>query len=159
MLQLSRYKGSRGLPWRKPGPAPAKAGVRETSRQSPVSNHQKGFSLLEIVIALAIVTIGIVGVMVIFPAGLRAQQRAADFTTAATLGSQALQYITARGYGALPPRPANPGPFNFPEPNLNWSWRESYIYNPNPLVQVAVSIYWIDEGVNRERRFVTFMAP
>ena len=123
------------------------------------SRGEKGFSLLEIVIALAIVTIGIVGVMVIFPAGLRASQRAANFTTAATLGSQTLQYITAQGYGTLPPRPTiSSGPFFFPK-NPDWWWRASYIYNLKPLVQISLSIYWTDRGEEREKKFITFIAP
>ena len=121
-------------------------------------SFSRGFSLLEIVLALAIVTIGVLGVMVIFPAGLRASQRAADFTTAATLGSRQLQHITAQGYDALPSPPESRGPFYFDD-HPGWSWRESYVYDPFPLVRVTVSIHWIDGGEEHEKKFITFMAP
>ena len=122
-------------------------------------SFSRGFSLLEIVLALAIVTIGIVGIMIIFPAGLRARQRAADFTTAATLGHQRLQETMARGHSALEPGlPPREGSFEY---HPNFWWRETFIQHgpPPALVQVTVEIYWIDGVERREKNFVTFVAP
>ncbi|MBT9147322.1 MAG: hypothetical protein DDT32_01076 [Syntrophomonadaceae bacterium] len=139
-------------------------GTEAQRHKAAFSLGKTGFTLLEIVIALAIVTIGIVGVMVIFPAGLRASQRAADFTTAATLGAQTLQYITARGHGKLILEPSDGGRRGFlvPDeaPEVGWSWRRHWSYAPAPLVRVAVSIYWTDRGPpENEKKFITFMAP
>ncbi|MGA2605635.1 MAG: Verru_Chthon cassette protein B [Verrucomicrobiia bacterium] len=50
-----------------------------------LSSRKKGFSLVEIVIALAVVSIGLIAVVGLIPQGLQASRDAADNTLAATI--------------------------------------------------------------------------
>ncbi len=58
----------------------------------------KGFTFLEIVCALAILAIGIVAVLTLFPVGLENSKRAGERTRAAVLAYQQLQRYRAMGY-------------------------------------------------------------
>jgi len=60
-----------------------------------------GFTLVEVLIALAILGIGIVGVTVLFPAALHDIQRASGATVSAILAESVIDDIRARGYTGI----------------------------------------------------------
>ncbi len=55
----------------------------------------KGFTLLEVLISMAIIGVGLIALVTLFPLGLRSSRLAGDFTTAALIGQQALDNIRA----------------------------------------------------------------
>ncbi|HIE50795.1 MAG TPA: prepilin-type N-terminal cleavage/methylation domain-containing protein [Armatimonadetes bacterium] len=55
--------------------------------------HSKGFTLLELIVALAIMTLGLVGVLHALSAALVASRTAEDYTTAAMLAQQKLEEL------------------------------------------------------------------
>jgi prepilin-type N-terminal cleavage/methylation domain-containing protein len=70
----------------------------------------RGFTLVEVLIALAILGIGIVGVTVLFPAALHDIQRASGATVSALYADSVMDDLKARGYRglmAMSPRDAN----------------------------------------------------
>ena len=63
--------------------------------------RRRGFTLIEVLIALAILGIGILGVAILFPAALRESQRASRATVAAIYADSVVDVLRARGYRAL----------------------------------------------------------
>jgi len=61
----------------------------------------RGFTLVEVLIALAILGIGILGVTVLFPVALRESQRASGSTVAALYADSIIADYRARGYRGL----------------------------------------------------------
>ena len=69
--------------------------------------NKRGFSLLELIIAIAVLAVGLVGVLQIFPIGLMASQRAGIMTKAAFLAQNKIEDIKLAGFDAiteLPPK-------------------------------------------------------
>ena len=70
--------------------------------------RQRGFTLVEVLIALAILGIGILGVTLLFPAALRESRRAGGSTIAAMYADSVVDMLRAHGYDGLEvPAPAN----------------------------------------------------
>jgi len=63
--------------------------------------QQHGFTLVEVLIALAILGIGIVGVTLLFPAALHDIQRASSATVSAFYADSVIDDLRARGYRGL----------------------------------------------------------
>jgi prepilin-type N-terminal cleavage/methylation domain-containing protein len=70
----------------------------------------KGFTLIEVLISMAIIGVGLIALVTLFPVGLRSSRLAGDFTTASFIGQQALDNIRAaaqvydpgdRGFGQV----------------------------------------------------------
>jgi len=131
-----------------------------------IYNNKKGFSLLEIIFALAILVIGIVGVLALFPVGLKASKRSGDFTMATVLAQRQMETMKrARDIYTNNWAPTgNPQLWGYPNSkefvgNPGYSWKaivsELGITN---LRQVTLSIYWLDGGSQRSEDFVTYLA-
>ena len=88
--------------------------------------HSKGFSLVEVALALLVASVGILGVFSLFPAGLKMNKAAIDETQAAMFAEQVLNGIKAqavtipwnsvKGGISLPP----PTPDVWENPNQLW---------------------------------------
>ena len=61
-------------------------------------NRQSGFTLMEILIAVAVLAIGVVAVVNLFPVGLQAARRTANFSEAAVLAQKAMEFYRGEGY-------------------------------------------------------------
>ena len=149
-----------------------------TSSKRRAMNNVLGFSLLEITIALVLLTVGLVSVLHLFPAGLRAGKRA-SFANEMTLvaqerieevkriGVRAIEdwldaVALAEGLGQDPP----PAPIEMEgvTGRISWQIMEPEIVDradlglafPNDLRRVAVVVSWQDRGEERQREFATF---
>lgn len=61
----------------------------------PDGKHQEGFTLIEVLVAMAIIGVGLIALVTLFPVGLRSSRLAGDFTTASFVAQQALDNIRA----------------------------------------------------------------
>ncbi len=133
--------------------------------------HKKsGFTLMEILIAVAILAIGVVGVVNMFPVGLQAARRTANFSDVAALAQQQMELYRAEyGYeslytdwfspGSEVAYPAPDGKLAFEPPYEDYSWWMVLEKNVNlALIEMTLKIYWLDRGREQFETFVTFIA-
>ena len=59
---------------------------------SLIHRTARGFSLVEVTLAIAVVAIGLVGIMALFPLGMDAVRQAADSTQMMAIGQDAIAY-------------------------------------------------------------------
>jgi prepilin-type N-terminal cleavage/methylation domain-containing protein len=137
-------------------------------------NRDNGFSLLEILIALAILVVGVAAIVNVFPVGLHASKRAADFTSAGILAQEKMAELMYLGYDNLIDIDDNcgygnqlfnfssnndTGKISFLSPDDAYSWR--IILNNtvvNNLRKATLGIYWNDRGNERYEPFITYIA-
>ncbi len=110
---------------------------------------QSGFTLMEILIAVAILAVGVVAVVNLFPVGLRAARRTANFSDAAVLAQKAMEFYRSEGYeyvdGMYDPLPAGawkdvggtedvyiPAPANTDELERGGGMEDSEPFEDNP---------------------------
>lgn len=62
---------------------------------------RQGFTFLEVILAVAVLSLGLLSLVRILPLGLRAQNRAEELTLAYLLGQEKMEEIKMRGYLAL----------------------------------------------------------
>lgn len=127
-----------------------------------MTNDEKGFSLLELIIAIGVLAIGLVGVLQIFPVGLRASQRAGTLTKAAFLAQNKMEEVKVAGFDAiieLPPK----FPLSGTEGDFDW---EIFIDEVNldgvessdNIRKVTIRVMWIERSRPRSKDFVTYIA-
>ena len=125
--------------------------------------RDNGFSLLEILIALAILVVGVASVINMFPVGLHAAKRGADFTSAGILAQEKMAEAMYLGYdvfdGASGIEGINTGTtISFPSPDEQYSYRiysDAEIAN---LKKITLAVYWNDRGTERNEPFITYIA-
>lgn len=122
---------------------------------------KKGFSLLELIIAIAVLSVGLVGVLQIFPIGLRASQRAGMITKASFLAQSKIEDVKLAGFDAiteLPPKILLSGK----EGDLDWAIKiedvslEGVEYNSD-MRKVTVTITWPERNTARSKDFITYV--
>ena len=133
----------------------------------------KGFSLLEILIAMAILIIGVSAVINLFPVGLNASKRAADFTMVGILAQEKMAEVMYLGYdnvgqihddlSVIPDSLATGTKEPFPSPDEEYRWHLDLATTGIPgldttLAKVTLWIYWNDRGTERIATFITYIA-
>jgi prepilin-type N-terminal cleavage/methylation domain-containing protein len=116
-----------------------------------------GFSLVEVVIAITILSVGLVGSMRVFPMGLRASQRAelvsrATLAAERTMASAKLQSWDALSVGTST---TTDGEYTvtvtIDQPDVE------DLVDPSSLKRVGVSVSWPQEGRERALDLVTYL--
>ena len=122
---------------------------------------RKGFSLLELIIAVGVLAIGLVGVLQIFPVGLRASQRAGMITRAAFLAQNKIEEVKMAGFDAiteLPPKIALSGS----EDDFEWEIfidkiDQDGLENDDNIRKITVTVNWIERNRTRSKDFITYV--
>jgi prepilin-type N-terminal cleavage/methylation domain-containing protein len=127
---------------------------------------RRGFTLVEVLIALAILGIGILGVTLLFPAAMRESRRAGGSTIAAIYADTVVDMLRAQGYDGLEGRTL-PAPVNvlrivgrtdliyqlYAEPEVYVVYLQSAA---NELYATAVINVPLHDG--RTERYLTYIA-
>ncbi len=123
---------------------------------------KRGFSLLELVIAIGVLAIGLIGVLQLFPMGLRASQRAGMISKATFLAQRKMEDIRLAGFDAFSSNPplialsGTDGDFDWQilieEPDL------SGVKNTQDIRKVVLRINWSERDRIRSKDFVTYVA-
>jgi len=100
--------------------------------------RQKGFTLIEVIAALAIIGLGLVGILSLFPVGIDASKRAGELTHATLLAQGVLNQIrTAAKTGDLTLNDAE----NVFETSIPVDFREDLSNNVIPIVDENLPPY------------------
>lgn len=122
---------------------------------------KNAFTLLEIIIALAILAVGMVGILALYPVGFYASGRAANMLQTATLGTQVLEATKLLDYDdAL----LSEGDHTESTPGVDWqdtrftySYEVSIIDSNINLKQITVMISWTERNRTRDETFTTYI--
>lgn len=123
----------------------------------------KAFTILEVVIALAILIIGLVGILSLFPVGFNASRRASMLTKATIYAQQKMEDIKRAGYSNLPASGPPSGWIYFKDTDdndidLEWQTTVSADIPPGNLKMVTLEVRWKEKGVYNVEKFVTYIA-
>ena len=145
------------------------------STQHPVLTHQErvrrvyvtfvvacrsllvdGFSLIELVISMAILSVGLVGAMRVFPLGLRASQRAESSSRAAIVAQRTIESLKLKSWDDLT------GETTVEEDGFTVITRISqptisHLVDPTRLKAIEVIVRSTLDGRSRELAFTTYL--
>ncbi len=115
---------------------------REKKRRSaPGAGASPGFSLVEILIAMVVFTVGIIAIMYLFPFGVKDISRAKELTAATFLGQAKLEEALVIQYDPMDlPSPVE-GEFSSDYPALFYRMECTKFQNKLSLVHISVEVY------------------
>ena len=119
--------------------------------------REYAFSLVELVIALSILGVGLIGAMRVFPVGLKASQKAEFLSRAAFIGQQALEPLKVAAWDQLKDGETRRELKPFTIVTTISPAEPEHITDPSKLKQVEVSVEWEQEGKLRTLNFVTYL--
>lgn len=117
----------------------------------------RGFTLIEIITALAIMVIGLLSILALFPVGFHASKRAADFTQVAIFAQEKMEEIKMKGFdSAKDEKPEDEG-------NTYGRFKREVVVVPNVdgnsnLKEITVTVTWAERGQTRTEEFKTYIA-
>lgn len=123
----------------------------------------RGFSIIEVLIAVVVLSIGILGVLSALLYGFRASSHAERVAEATNYGRQIIEGIRIQNLVFPPPapswsettdsgrRPLNAAPFDagvtaLPNANYRRNIQISYLPPNNTIARIQVRIYWSSSG-------------
>jgi len=118
---------------------------------------QSAFSLVEVVVSIAVLSVGLVGAIQVFPVGLRASQRAELVSRATIAAQRTIESLKLVSWGDL-------------EAGESTSREESFditvvvdqpdvegLVDPTGLKRVTVTVSWTQEGRSRSLTVATYL--
>lgn len=113
----------------------------------------KGFTLIEIIISLAVLLIGVLAILSLFPVGFDAAMRSADLTKAGIYGQWKMEDIKKAGFPIAGSSGACSDPrFTYTVTALNDPPGATDTYQ-----RITVGISWTYRGKNYNEDFVTYI--
>ena len=121
----------------------------------------RGFSLLELIIAIAVLAVGLVGVLQIFPIGLRASQRAGMMTKASFLAQNKIEDIKLAGFDAITELPPKI-PLSGEDGDFEWAIKIDDISlegveSSDDMRKVVVTVTWPERNTTKSKDFITYV--
>ena len=125
--------------------------------------RKMGFSLLELIIAIGVLAIGLVGVLQIFPVGLRASYRAGMLTKAAFLAQNKMEEVKMAGFDAIikiPPEIPLSGTYDDFEWEIFIDEAElEGLESSDEVRKVTITVAWAERNRQRTKDFITYVTP
>jgi len=125
-------------------------------------NNKKGFSLLELIIAIAVLAIGLVGVLQIFPIGLRASQRAGMMTKAAILAQNKIEDVKLAGFDEITELPPKI-PIGGRDGDFEWAIKIEDLSLEgvdlkSDMRKLTVTVTWPERNTTRSKDFIAYVS-
>jgi len=114
-------------------------------------SNQKGFSLIEILIAITVFAIGILAVGNMQIAAIKGNYFANDLTKAATLAQDSMEKLIGLSYTDLGNATATDGRYNI-------SWNIATDRPINNTKKIRVIVTWTDKGTPKEVKITSMKA-
>ena len=116
--------------------------------------RQAGFTLIEMVVAIVLLALGVVGALACISSATRSTSISSEYTTAALLAQQKLAEVEAQ------PEQIQGGEQSgdFGEEYPTFSWRQNTESSSiASLMRVTLSIEWKSGAIPRQAQFVTYL--
>ena len=116
-----------------------------TSRPAPRGTERAaGFTLVEVLVALTIIGLSVVGWMAAYGSELRAMGRAAEVTVATALAEERLETIQLLADDRLPNLPDSLARGTFPEALDGYRWEaDARTRSGRRLAELTVTVTWV----------------
>lgn len=123
-------------------------------------DSEKAFTLLEAMIALAILSFGILGVVAMFTTSIGGNSQGRSMTEAATLAQSQLDYLaTGKDYNGLNSgSSAGLNPDGTAGGRYNVTWTVTSSFSPLKMKRVNVAVTWTVKGENHKVEYDTLRA-
>ena len=115
------------------------------------------FSLVELVISMAILSVGLVGAMRVFPVGLRASQRSEVSSRAALIGQRTIESLKLKPWDALADGEATTTDEGVEVTTRISRPQVAGLVDPTRLKAIEVTVQAGEAGRTRELTFVTYV--
>lgn len=119
-------------------------------------NLNKGFTLLEILLAIIVITVGMVSVLTAFSRGIFVSATASDFQTASALAQGKMEEIKDTAFASISSE-ARASVSNFAGFDRAVSVASIPGGSGSKLKQVAVTIYWETKGGEISQTLTTYI--
>ena len=114
---------------------------------------KRGFTLIEVVIALAILAVGLVGILSLFPIGFDAARRSVNSTQAALYSREKLEQVENAGFPSVGITTGT-----FTDPLYRWSQNVTAVSTAGVLRRVDLTVSWQYRTRNYQQVFTTYVA-
>jgi type IV pilus assembly protein PilV len=118
----------------------------KTNRKKDQSTRESGFTLLEVIVAISILTVGLLAVASMQMAAMRGNSFASQATESITWAQDKLEDLMALTYAQV----ASGGPETTPD-NYTVTWAVTTVGN---VKRITVTVSWSEKGVNRQVQLV-----
>lgn len=130
--------------------------LQRTSFPGLFRGRAEGFSLLEVMVALAIVAIALVSLMGLSGRSISAQERVQRITQATLLAQQRMTEMENTSVSALSSQDTQG---SFAAPFDLYRWRISFSDTPLPKVKrVTLTVFWGNEKKNEAVELISFLS-
>ncbi|MBI3087915.1 MAG: prepilin-type N-terminal cleavage/methylation domain-containing protein [Candidatus Omnitrophica bacterium] len=119
--------------------------------------RRRGFSLIEVVISMAILSVGIVGAIRVFPVGLRASQRAELASRATLAAERTLESWKLKAWEELSTGETASREDDFDISVLVDQPTVDGLVDPSRVKRLSVTVGWMQEGRGRSLTLVTYV--
>jgi general secretion pathway protein I len=120
--------------------------------------QQNGFTLLEVMIALAIISIALISLLSLATSSINVNARLQKITQATLLAQEKMTDVEAKIRNSNTESPDEEGEFN--EPFVEFRWRTVFEETPfPPLRMVTVIVAWGEEAQNEAVQISSFFIP
>ena len=122
---------------------------------------RRSFSLIEVVISMAILSVGLIGAIRVFPVGLRASKRAEMISRATLVAERNLESFKLKSWSELETL-AGGGSLTSVEGDVTVVMSVTQpqvqgLVDPSSLLQISTSVSWLQEGRMRSLDLVTYL--
>lgn len=124
-----------------------------------LTSNDRGFSLIELVIAIFILAIGILGYMSLFGSSIRGTTFSREYTLAATMGQSQIDTLLSTSFSNSNLSPGTHGPFTFLEDRFSANTTYTVDYNATafaPYRKIALQVNWTSNNQPYSIVFQTF---